>query len=374
VSHRPERKDKNCLNCGTNVVGKFCHKCGQENTEPGMTVWGLVSHFFYDITHFDGKYFDTLRFLFRKPGYLSRAFMEGKRASFVDPVKMYIFTSAFFFLLFYSFFLKMEGEELESGIFNVKELSDRLQILDTTSNDYEFKNTYLILNKTDTILNLGDMKAVDRFRDSLDQLLKQKAGMDSLLRKKEQIGLLNMPAYSSRKEYDSLQNLLPEVKKDSRLYRLLAYRQITINEKYGGVTGKYIAHLIDRFLHSFPTLLFVSLPMLALLLTLLYIRRKKFLYVNHGIYLIHLYIFTFILLIPFFLSINAGNYRPSIFWTWLRFGFFIWLMVYLYKSMREFYQQSKAKSIIKMILFLLFSVVINIFIFAIYFAYMALKG
>jgi len=80
-----------------------------------MTFWGLVQHFFYDITHFDGKYFDTLRLLFRRPGYLSKAFMAGKRASYVDPVRMYIFTSAFFFLLFYSFFFLAHKEHLNIG-------------------------------------------------------------------------------------------------------------------------------------------------------------------------------------------------------------------------------------------------------------------
>lgn len=29
VSHQPERKEKKCLNCGAEVVGRFCHVCGQ---------------------------------------------------------------------------------------------------------------------------------------------------------------------------------------------------------------------------------------------------------------------------------------------------------------------------------------------------------
>ena len=34
MSHLPERKEKDCLNCGTTVFGKYCHVCGQENLEP----------------------------------------------------------------------------------------------------------------------------------------------------------------------------------------------------------------------------------------------------------------------------------------------------------------------------------------------------
>ena len=97
MSHRPQRKEKNCLNCGTIVQGKFCHICGQENVEPKETFWGMVTHFFYDITHFDGKFFVTLKDLLFRPGFLSAEYMKGRRVSYLNPIRMYIFTSAVFF-------------------------------------------------------------------------------------------------------------------------------------------------------------------------------------------------------------------------------------------------------------------------------------
>jgi hypothetical protein len=374
VSHRPERKEKNCLNCGTIVVGKYCHNCGQENTDPGMTLWGLFQHFFYDITHFDGKYFDTLRHLFTKPGFLSKAFMDGKRASFVDPVKMYIFTSAFFFLLFYSFFLKVDEKDMESGLVTINDLENQIRALDSSDNKYDFRNNYLILNKSDTLLDMRDAKAVRYFRDSLNLILKKLNKVDSLFPEKGMIRILNLSEYTSRNEYDSLQKILPEAQRDSRLTRLMVYRQIDINEKYDGDLKKYIAGLLNKFLHSFPTLLFISLPLLTSVLSLLYIRIKKYLYVNHGIFLVHQYIFTFLLLIPFFLTYEAAHYMPWKIWSFVRIGIFIWLSIYLYRSMRVFYVQSRLKTTGKLILFLFFSLFIMLLIFILYFAYMALKG
>ncbi|MCY7293029.1 MAG: DUF3667 domain-containing protein [Ferruginibacter sp.] len=102
MSHLNERQGKNCLNCNTEVAGRYCQYCGQENIETKETVWHLVSHFFQDITHFDGKFFSTLKYLFTKPGFLSKEYMIGRRASYVNPVRMYVFTSAFFFLIFFS--------------------------------------------------------------------------------------------------------------------------------------------------------------------------------------------------------------------------------------------------------------------------------
>ena len=64
----------------------------------------MVMHFFNDITHFDGKFFTTVKDVIVRPGFLSREYVAGKRASYLNPVRMYIFTSAFFFFIVFSFF------------------------------------------------------------------------------------------------------------------------------------------------------------------------------------------------------------------------------------------------------------------------------
>ncbi|HEX4852390.1 MAG TPA: DUF3667 domain-containing protein, partial [Puia sp.] len=92
MSHSKERSEKICLNCNATIYGRYCHVCGQQNIEPKQSVWHLITHFFYDITHFDGKFFVTLKDLLIKPGFLSREYMIGRRMSYLDPIRMYIFT------------------------------------------------------------------------------------------------------------------------------------------------------------------------------------------------------------------------------------------------------------------------------------------
>ena len=101
LSHYKERKEKTCLNCNAHLYGRYCHNCGQENIEPKETFWGLITHFLYDITHFDGKFFNTLKHLIIKPGFLSREYINGRRATYLHPIRMYVFTSAFFFIIFF---------------------------------------------------------------------------------------------------------------------------------------------------------------------------------------------------------------------------------------------------------------------------------
>src|SRR5262245_36040488 len=101
MSHSPQRKEKDCLNCGTIVQGRYCHVCGQENLEPKESFWSMVTHFLNDITHFDGKFFTTVKVLFSRPGFLTKEYVRGRRATYLHPVRMYVFTSAIFFLIFF---------------------------------------------------------------------------------------------------------------------------------------------------------------------------------------------------------------------------------------------------------------------------------
>ncbi len=101
MSHGKLRIEKHCLNCNTETVGRFCHACGQENIEPKESVGSFFKHFFEDLTHFEGSFFRTMKALLFKPGFLSTAYMVGKRQLYIHPIRFYIFSSfVFFFLVF----------------------------------------------------------------------------------------------------------------------------------------------------------------------------------------------------------------------------------------------------------------------------------
>ena len=102
MSRHHLRPNNTCLNCGHIVEERFCTHCGQENLEPKETVGHLISHFFEDLTHFDGKFFVTVKDLIIKPGFLTREYVAGRRMSYLNPIRMYIFISAMFFLVLFA--------------------------------------------------------------------------------------------------------------------------------------------------------------------------------------------------------------------------------------------------------------------------------
>lgn len=176
---------------------------------------------------------------------------------------------------------------------------------------------------------------------------------------------------SSVKEYDSIQALLPEKEKDGFFVRSIERQNIHLREKYQGDSKAGLKAISNKFIHLFPQMLFVSLPIFALLLQAMYARRRQFYYVNHIIYSIHLYCAIFIIILSglWLHSIVKGITHEVHDWIGTVFtiaGFF-----YIYKSMRNFYGQRRAKTILKYILLLFASMFIMVLLFGVFFLFSA---
>jgi hypothetical protein len=342
VSNLHERKEKNCLNCGTTVIGKYCHSCGQENIEPEESVWDLVAHFFSDITHFDGNFFSSVKSLILRPGFLSKEYVIGKRASYLNPVRMYLFTSFVFFLIFFSYIESMNQSAVKLT-YNGKTLQ---QIQQMSPQDY---------NNFTSLLNNGKPINREDFSHYIDSINKNKGLNQTIFNK----------GYKSREEYDSIVRI--GVVKQNWATRKFAYKEIELNQKYQGNANQFINDLVEAFLHSFPQLLFVSLPFAAFLLKLLYIRQKRFYYVGHAVFTMHFYIFLFIVQFGILVISRLADVMKL---SWLEFvnaAIILASLFYLYKAMRNFYQQRRGKTILKYGIFLLAYLFVILFLIIIFF-------
>lgn len=86
-----------CLNCGHQLHGRYCSECGQKRTEPDPRLRELAHEAADELLHWDGKLVRTLGALFRRPGFLTREYLAGRRARFVSPVKLYLTASVVYF-------------------------------------------------------------------------------------------------------------------------------------------------------------------------------------------------------------------------------------------------------------------------------------
>jgi hypothetical protein len=113
-------------------------------------------------------------------------------------------------------------------------------------------------------------------------------------------------------------------------------------------------------------MLFVSLPLFALILKLVYIRRKQFYYADHGVFTIHLYIFTFLVLTVIFSLDKLDDLLRRDLFTWVNFILFLGLFFYLYKAMRRFYGQRRAKTFVKFLIITVFSLLMMLLLLVLF--------
>ncbi|MFL5739264.1 MAG: DUF3667 domain-containing protein [Flavisolibacter sp.] len=347
MSHHPEREEKNCLNCGTTVIGRYCHQCGQENIDTRESFWSLMKDFVFDIIHFDGKFIHTIRYIFTRPGLVAREYAKGKRATFLHPIRMYLFTSAVFFLIFFAL-----GNE--SGFFKVKSGDAKLSQQDRQDMAAQISDS-LAHHPGDTTL----LRSLSILTDSARPVTN--SDVRTIL--KNRAPRITSKSYATVNEYDSAQRSLPASKRDGWFSSSVQKKLIGINTKYKDHPEDVAGSLGEIFLHRLPYLLFLSLPFFALILKLLYIRRKNFYYSDHATFTLYHYILSFILLL---LAMFIKELRDWLGWYPLRYlelGIMLSWPVYLILEMKTFYRQGWMKTVAKffllnilgmLVLFLLF--------------------
>ena len=281
--------------------------------------------------------------------------MLGRRKKYLHPIRMYVFTSAVFFLVFFSIFnvsekdvsLTNQQSKLAEGFSAVKEEA--------------FKNAK---TKEDSA---GIAKGLELLGYDENVKLNDYEKPDSIVKpNKFNFDFKGDDTYKTVKEYDSVQNALPKNKRDAGLTKLFTRKSAQLNEKYNGDQQKIAVEVINKFIHSIPYLLFVSLPLYALFLKLLYIRRRKeFYFADHAVFLIHLYIFTFLFLLVYF---GLDKLEDKTHWRVIGFVEAILLLAgifYAIKALKNFYGQGWGKTILKFIIFNILCIIslVSLFIF-----------
>src|SRR6185436_10009312 len=98
-----------------------------------------------------------------------------------------------------------------------------------------------------------------------------------------------------------------------------------------------VRSFVAEFLRKAPTVMFFLLPIYAILLKILYVRRDYF-YAEHVAFALHVHAFTFFLLF-FWLVLKWIPYVSAIVWLWLPF--------YSLFAMKRFYGQGWVRTTLK---------------------------
>ena len=335
------RKENDCLNCGTILEGKFCHNCGQENLEMKESFGHMLNHAISDYFHFDYQFFHTLRPLFLKPGHLTNEYLAGRRAQYLHPVKMYIFISLVFFVLFF------QGSKREND--KVKD-EKRSEQKGKTAID---KGIYGNLDLTP-----GQKKALaEKLKAYVpDTIVKEinadiaKGSPKVKVRETDNEGGFtfygddNVNKFPTYPDYLADQAKLAEKDRDNMLERYLIKKNY--DWKSQGKNAKEI--LTDGFKHNAPKMMFLLLPLFALILKIAFWKNHK-LYVEHIIYAIHLHCYMFLFLTVIILVNMLLPNSWEVVADILQAAANITIIWYIYRSLRVVYNRSRWRTVSKIV-------------------------
>ena len=139
IAHEPAAGT--CATCGAETRAKYCPECGEAvHGHRDLSIAHFVQHALHDLTHFDTRFFRTLKLLVMRPGELSVRAIEGRSKSVMKPFQLFLVLNLVFFLLNTSFFQwHLETYEFTSGSQPTEKLSriqDRMSALKISPETY----------------------------------------------------------------------------------------------------------------------------------------------------------------------------------------------------------------------------------------------
>lgn len=279
-------KNRYCLNCKTGLTDIYCPHCGQKDIPKRQTLGELLTNFVSSFWSYESKFFRTAQYLLLKPGFLAIEYNDGRRESYYHPARMYVFISFIYFLLFYSLPDTLEYEKIQGS-----------------SDNIAYKGY-------GTIITIDSARA------------------------------------TTLAQYDSVQNALPEGKRDGWAGRFFAELEIKIAQRYGENREGFTKDFASAFTSNFPKVFFILLPIFALILKLLYL-RKDFFYSEHLVFSIYFYNFFF-LAGSFYMLVKLSSWL-----SWMAVLLSVWMGLYLLLGIKNMYRERWGITIIKCCTFIL---------------------
>ena len=327
----------NCLNCGTELRGQYCGSCGQRARGRLISLWELLQDAFGDLFEIDSRLWRTLIPLLIRPGRLTLDYLEGKRARYMPPFRMYLVLSVVFFVV--AFFDPQDDLSLlfepeppptpEEAAAQKEETAEKREEAEDEVNE--------VLDElaAEGIITAGQAEDA---RDAVDE------GDASITLYGDDEGGLNFQIDPDTGECEfSGQEDLPDWLKR----RLTKERLERTCERIGADEGKTLVNLV---LDNIPIALIVLLPFMALVLKALYpLSRRHF--VEHLLFFIHFHSFFFLILtLQILFSRFAGFiHLPEAIGILVLVAASFYIPVYLYKAMRLVYGQGHILTFIKYI-------------------------
>ena len=317
-----------CLNCETSldISEKYCHHCGQLNSTKKLTVNDFIEEFFANFYAYDSRLKNSIVSLFSKPGVLAREYNQGKRNTYANPFRLFLSVSIVLFLTF-----NINEDK------NDKNNSDFIKQENQLSKSDSIKLENLNIN----VANLSPNQEQKVYsRDSIYT----KQEIDSLISKNADPLVFNILSF--RNFHRKHPNKTDEEALITLGYKPNFYNKAAFDKSKGFKSNEIERELLEYFYAKLPFFIFLSLPILTLIFWVVFY-SKEINYTEHLVFAYSFFTFMFLCMILFnlieFISSGLAYFIIIL-------SFFLIFPIYFYKSLRNFYQQSRWITVLKFIL------------------------
>jgi hypothetical protein len=309
-----------CENCGAELQGHWCAQCGQPAIEYRRSFRYVVADLLNEFLNWDSKFFTSIALLILKPWRLTNEFLAGKRVRYVNPLRLYLLASIlFFFAVNYG----TKGIHFDPSKLDAK---DRAELES----------------------DLKDADLPPQAREKLEALLRESSPSPA------PSPLTNEPSpppvpedNQQKKEYGKIGErpfvVFDQSKSSTPFERWIESRA---KEKMGE-KGTKMGLFISTLFSNLPYMMLCCIPLFALVLKVLYIRRPLF-YIDHLIYALHIHSFFYAgVMLIVLATIGLTRFAPGAIAGWLITLLWIAFVTQIFLSIRYVYRQGWFFSIFK---------------------------
>tara|TARA_R110001632_G_scaffold89396_4_gene192733 strand:- start:268 stop:1437 length:1170 start_codon:yes stop_codon:yes gene_type:complete len=344
-----------CLNCAhpLDLTDRFCAYCGQLNTTKRLTIIDFFNEFVLSVFTYDSRFRHTLKDLLFKPGTITRYYVNGKRFHYANPFRFFLSASIFYFIILGALSFFNEGN---SNLFTDNGgVSNGINVTDSIPNIDQIKLPPVLGKEMEDKLNKDIKKVVTEYNEDTREA---RAKKDSIVNEYTY-------EYMSEKELedkDYISKVANKVKLFSDFYRttkisntkkaldslkyshsktnIWLYEKNEVYERVEKNPVRFAQYLASKT----PFFLFFFAPLFALFFWLIY-SKKKFNYMEHLVFIFHIFSWVFVILL---ICLPIDSLLPT---SNLLAGILLGLIgpFYFYKALRNFYKQKRFKTIIKFV-------------------------
>src|SRR4030095_3798993 len=310
-----------CENCGAQLQGHWCAKCGQPAIDYRRSFRHVIADLLNEFLNWDSKFFATIVLLLARPWILTNQFLAGHRVRYVHPLRLYLLASLLFFFAVNYPLKSAHCDPINLSPENRAEIRDELQRenlapevrakieaalggVEVPSNkrarlEEELKREDLSADARREIqerLQHGDPvpNARTKIEDAMKDLPPEVRARIQDALKRASPTPAQEPLQPGQTTPEPRQNDRPRLESGSDKDTSTPFEkwiEARAKEKmgeHGTKMGLFIATLFSNL----PYMMLCCIPLFAFVLKLLYIRRHIF-YIDHLIYALHIHTFAY---------------------------------------------------------------------------------